>query len=64
MLAAYMRFKYPNMVDGALAASSPIFWTSGHGDRHGFFKSVTEQFGKSSAQCVARVKEGFAMTSR
>lgn len=63
-LAAYMRFKYPNLVFGALSASAPLYWLSGYGDRHGFFKSVTQQFGKSSEQCVSRIKQGFADTKR
>lgn len=64
MLAAYLRFKYPNVVDGSLAASAPIYWISGYEDRHGFFKSVTEQFMKSSKDCVDRVRQGFADTAR
>lgn len=62
MLAAYMRFKYPNFVEGALSASAPIYWVTGHGDRHGFFKSVTDQFQKSSQECVNKIKKGFADT--
>lgn len=63
MLAAYMRFKYPNFVDGSLAASAPLHWVSGFGDRHGFFASVTDQFRKSSPECVKRVKQGFTDTA-
>lgn len=29
MLAAYMRFKYPNVVDGSIASSAPIYLVSG-----------------------------------
>lgn len=42
MLAAWMRFKYPNMVDGAIAASAPIFLVSRVVDRDFFFTDVTK----------------------
>ena len=63
-LAAYIRIKYPNLVAGSLAASAPLYWLTGFGDRHGFWESVTEQFGKHSDACVNKIKEGFAETAR
>nr|XP_002127477.1 dipeptidyl peptidase 2 [Ciona intestinalis] len=63
ILAAYMRIKYPNLITGALAASAPIYWTSGEGNPHGFWKSVTTIFGHNEG-CVNRVKEGFAETAK
>ena len=38
-----MRFKYPNVVDVALAASAPIYMTTFQGsERDSFFAAVTE----------------------
>ena len=42
MLTAWIRFKYPNLVDGGLAASAPIFYTEGLVPRIAFFGKVTE----------------------
>ena len=43
ILSAYMRFKYPNVVDVALAASAPIYMTTFQGsERDSFFAAVTE----------------------
>ena len=41
MLAAWMRFKYPNIIDAALAASAPIFMLAKDAPRDFFFKAVT-----------------------
>ena len=41
MLSAYMRFKYPNIITGALAASAPIFMLEPSFDRSFFFSLVT-----------------------
>lgn len=42
MLSAWFRMKYPNLVDGALAASAPIFYFTGDVRRTAFFQKVTE----------------------
>lgn len=43
MLSAYMRFKYPNVIDAALAASAPIYMATFQGsEREFFFSAVTE----------------------
>ena len=41
ILAAYMRFKYPNLIQGSLAASAPIYLTTGLEPTTQFFQSVT-----------------------
>lgn len=42
MLSAWFRFKYPNVVDGALAASAPIFTVAELVPRTAFFEKVTQ----------------------
>ncbi len=51
MLAAYMRYKYPNIVQGALAASAPIYLIAGLESSSLFFSSVTEDFSREPG-CV------------
>ena len=42
MLSAWMRFKYPNVVDGALAASAPIYYVDDLVPKTAFYEKVTE----------------------
>ena len=42
MLTAYFRFKYPNLVDAALAASAPIYLIAGESSPFGFYEIVTK----------------------
>lgn len=42
MLSAYMRFKYPNLVAGSIAASAPIFLLSANSKRDFFWEDVTK----------------------
>ncbi|OQV22401.1 Dipeptidyl peptidase 2 [Hypsibius exemplaris] len=58
MLAAYMRQKYPNIIDGALAASSPVLSIADIGDNGTFFRDVTNVF-KANEGCEPRVREAF-----
>lgn len=58
-MAAYMRFKYPNIVSGALSASCPFGWVAGSGDFHEFFEVITKDFNDENPQCVDIVRQGF-----
>lgn len=42
MLSAWFRFKYPNSVDGALAASAPIYIVANLTSPYAFFHLVTQ----------------------
>ncbi|RMX45016.1 hypothetical protein pdam_00024800, partial [Pocillopora damicornis] len=62
ILSAYMRFKYPNVVDVALAASAPIYMTTFQGsERDSFFAAVTEDFLNADANCPGYVIMAFEM---
>ncbi|EGG16784.1 peptidase S28 family protein [Cavenderia fasciculata] len=66
MLASWMRMKYPNIVDGALAASAPILYFLGTGaDPEGFNEIATNDFAQTSADgsCATRIRGAFTEIS-
>ncbi len=48
MLAAWLRMKFPNVVDGAIASSAPLLYFKGVTDSSLFFKVVTDNYRKSN----------------
>ncbi|XP_055354093.1 dipeptidyl peptidase 2-like [Paramacrobiotus metropolitanus] len=58
ILSSYMRQKYPNIIDGALAASAPVFGIADIGDNRTFFEDVTKYF-SAVPGCGDRVREAF-----
>ena len=67
MLASWIRIKYPNVIDGAIAASAPIwsFEDENPGCNPNFFADgvtydVTQAGGVATQWCEANFREGFA----
>lgn len=59
MLAAWMRMKFPNIVDGAIAASAPVLFFNGVTPLESFSQVVTNDFKMTSTpQCAAVITEG------
>ena len=44
MLSAYIRYKFPNVIKGALSSSAPVAFNSENNDCRNFFKITTEAF--------------------
>lgn len=60
MLSAWMRFKYPNVIDGALAASAPIYIVAGLSSPTDFFSKVTMDFENIDKKCPDIVRQAFS----
>ncbi|XP_038064107.1 dipeptidyl peptidase 2-like [Patiria miniata] len=65
MLSAYLRFKYPNVVVGAISSGGPIISAAGIGSQTYYFEDVTKIFNsvEASPRCVPTIKQGFAKIS-
>uniref|UniRef100_T1JJP3 Uncharacterized protein n=1 Tax=Strigamia maritima TaxID=126957 RepID=T1JJP3_STRMM len=63
MLSAYMRFKYPHIIDGAIAASAPVYLVAGLDARDTFFPAVTKDFSDVSPLCAQQVQSAFSIVS-
>ncbi|KYQ93237.1 peptidase S28 family protein [Tieghemostelium lacteum] len=62
MLAGWFRIKYPNVVDGALAASAPVSYFLGTGvNDEGFNKVATNDYTQTSSEgsCSERIQSAF-----
>jgi len=59
MLAAYMRFKYPNVVEGAIAASAPLRLADTPSKRTLFWAEVTKDFFNVNKKSPQVVRQAF-----
>lgn len=59
MLSTYIRFKYPNIVDAALASSAPIYLAAGLSNNHSFWEVITKDFSAANKECPNRVRTAF-----
>jgi len=60
MLSAYMRFKYPNVVEGAIAASAPMRLADTPSKRTLFWSEVTKDFRNVNGKSPDVVQQAFA----
>ncbi|KRX22232.1 Lysosomal Pro-X carboxypeptidase [Trichinella nelsoni] len=59
MLAAWMRTKYPHLVDGAIAASAPVAQFSGMTVCSSFSDITTEVYRNASPSCALSIKRSW-----
>ena len=61
MLAAWLRMKYPQTFQGALASSAPILYFKGAptAPEDAFGDLISESFGNVTLKCNTTIKEGF-----
>lgn len=59
MLAAWMRMKYPAVIEGALASSAPIWQFTGMINCFSYNQILTAAFNSSSPTCVENIKKSW-----
>ena len=59
MLSAWLRLKYPQWFQGALAASAPILFFDGYVDPYAYDDIATDVFRKADMNCPISIKNGF-----
>nr|CDS33314.1 Lysosomal Pro X carboxypeptidase [Hymenolepis microstoma] len=59
MLAAYMRLRYPHIVEGAIAASAPFKWVTGEEELHPFFESIKEIYFAANESCIPVIQAAY-----
>merc|ERR1719469_536762 len=58
-LTTFLRLKYPNAVDMAIASSAPIFGYKDLADQYSWYQVATETFDKQVPGCVAKVRASY-----
>lgn len=58
VLAAWIRYKYPSLIQGAIAASAPIKYLSPKVD-YTYFAAATSDYAGVSQECVDVVRKGY-----
>jgi len=56
MLASWLRMKFPETFQGAIAASAPIIYFKDAVPEDGFFRVIDEVFAKGHPECQSRIK--------
>lgn len=64
MLAAWMRMKYPHIVDGALSSSAPVLQFSGITPCNKFSEVVTRDFQLEGSACVNSIRNSWKSVRR
>ena len=60
MLAAWMRMKYPSLIQGAIAASAPVWMFPGMAkDQSKPYQIITESFGNDYANCPGKISKSW-----
>ncbi|XP_015114926.1 lysosomal Pro-X carboxypeptidase [Diachasma alloeum] len=60
MLSAWIRMKYPHVVQGAIASSAPVFQFHGVRDCEPYFQVVTSTFEAVDSECPKRIRQSWS----
>ncbi len=58
MLAAWLRMKYPHIVEGAHAASAPVLFFPGSVSPYAFNELLTRTFSNAQLHCDTTIRKG------
>ncbi|CAB3240100.1 unnamed protein product [Arctia plantaginis] len=61
MLAAYMRLKYPHIVNGAIAASAPVHMFTGMTNCNIFNRLATSSFKNVNINCSSNIRDSWSV---
>ena len=62
MLSAYLRMKYPEIVDASISSSAPILYFKGVNDPEGFYKISTLNYQRSQiANCTNLIRYSYEL---